>query len=316
MKLDPHHLEILAAIVDRGGLTEGALALGRSQPSVSRSVAMLEKRVGAALFEPQRRPLQPTELCLTLAEAGRSIRKANEDASRTVVNYHSGRSGAVRLAGTPIFMDGVVSSMIAGFQSENPDVRVDQSYGYIAELTRRLEGDDLDLAILPIRETDISENCGFTQILPGRNVIACRAGHPLLRKSPVRRKDIAAYPWIAPPTESPLYHDLRAVLFSIDVREFKVSFTGGSLSAVTNILSGSDALTVLPYSVMFMLRRESRLSALPVRIGDPDRNLGILINRTKPVKPVVKRLVRYITSEFASLASTIQHHERNVLWRQ
>ncbi len=182
------------------------------------------------------------------------------------------------------------------------------------ELIRRLESDILDLAILPIRESEVSESCGFTQILPSRNVIACRTGHPLARRSPFLRKDIATFPWIAPPADSPLYHDLRAALFSIGVRDFKFCFTGGSLSAVTNILSGSDALPVLPYSVVFMLRRENRLSALPVRIGDPDRNLGVLVNCTVPEKPVVRRLVRFITSEFASLANTIQRHERNVLW--
>ena len=59
MKIDSRHLEIIAAIVDNGGLTEGAEALGKSQPSVSRTVAMLEARIGARLFEKNRRPLQP-----------------------------------------------------------------------------------------------------------------------------------------------------------------------------------------------------------------------------------------------------------------
>ena len=59
MKLDSEHLEILAAIVEQGGLTEGAEALGKSQPSVSRSVALLEARIGLPLFEPGRRPLRP-----------------------------------------------------------------------------------------------------------------------------------------------------------------------------------------------------------------------------------------------------------------
>lgn len=70
MKLDPRHLEILAAIVEAGGLTEGAALLGKSQPSVSRSVALLEDRVGEPLFLPTRRPLQPTELGLALAQEG------------------------------------------------------------------------------------------------------------------------------------------------------------------------------------------------------------------------------------------------------
>ena len=73
MKLDPRHLEMLFAIVDKGGLTEGAALLGKSQPSLSRSLAMLEERVGAPLFEPDRRPLRPTELGQALAEEGRKV---------------------------------------------------------------------------------------------------------------------------------------------------------------------------------------------------------------------------------------------------
>ena len=46
MKIDPRHLEIISAIVDEGGLTEGAEALGKSQPSLSRSIALLEARIG------------------------------------------------------------------------------------------------------------------------------------------------------------------------------------------------------------------------------------------------------------------------------
>ena len=63
MKIDPRHLEMLAAIVDHGGVTEGANALGKTQPSVSRSESELEKRLGVELFESNKRPLRPTEFC-------------------------------------------------------------------------------------------------------------------------------------------------------------------------------------------------------------------------------------------------------------
>jgi DNA-binding transcriptional LysR family regulator len=73
MKIDPNHLHMLAAIIDTGGLGEGASALNKSQPSVSRTVAMLERRLGSRLFEKGKRPLRATELCHSLAEQGRVI---------------------------------------------------------------------------------------------------------------------------------------------------------------------------------------------------------------------------------------------------
>ncbi|MEM9250690.1 MAG: LysR family transcriptional regulator, partial [Pseudomonadota bacterium] len=109
MKIDPRHLEILAAIVDNGGLTEGAAALGKSQPSLSRTLSQLEDRIGAPLFVPGRRPLQPTELGRALAETGRQILAADRAASEIVQQFRAGRSGRVRVGGTPFFMDGVIA---------------------------------------------------------------------------------------------------------------------------------------------------------------------------------------------------------------
>ena len=84
MKIDSEHLEILSAIVEKGGLTEAADSLGKSQPSVSRMMALLESRIGLTLFEPGRRPLRPTELCQALARQGDKIRDANRNAGQLV----------------------------------------------------------------------------------------------------------------------------------------------------------------------------------------------------------------------------------------
>lgn len=311
MKLDPRHLEMLFAIVEQGGLTEGAELLGKSQPSLSRSLAMLEQRVGAPLFEPGKRPLQATELGLALAAEGKKVFIAGRESSEILVRFRHGKTGAVRVAGTPFFLDGVISGMIAAFQSEHPHIRIDQSYGYPTDLIRKLEEGVLDLALVPMRRASIPEGFEFDQFLPGRNVIACRAGHPLMKQGGIKLSDIALYPWIAPPPDSPLFHDLRAVLEGIGVKDFKISFTGGSLIAVVSILTGSDALTVLPYSVVFMMRRQRSISALPIRIGDPDRHLGALIDSRRPLRPTVERFMGYIRQEFETLSTSIDRTGQN-----
>lgn len=303
MKLDPRHLEILAAIVEHGGLTEGAAALNKSQPSVSRSLAMLEDRLGLALFEAGRRPLRPTEICLALAAEGQRILNASNAASHLVEQFKGGQSGSIRLAGSPIFMDGVVSDFIAAFQSDNPNVRIDQSYGYAPDIVAGLQNGTLDIGIVPIRTSEVPEGINSKQILKGRNVIACRVGHPLSRTKSVERSDMATYSWIAPPADSPLYHDLRSVLASIGIQDFKVSFSGGSLASVTRILSASESLTVLPYSVVHVLRRQNRITALPVRIGDPERNLRILTRKAAAPIQVQESFSFSIEREFKVLRS-------------
>lgn len=306
---------MLYVIVEMGGLTEGAEMLGKSQPSVSRSLSQLEDRIGIALFEPDRRPLRPTEVGLALAAEGRKIFQAGRDSANVLAQYRDGKTGAARVGGTPFFLDGVISGMLAAFQFERPDVRIDQVYGYMNDLIPKLEDGTLDLAILPVRALTLPDWCCFEQILPGRNVIACRVGHPLTRKGSVKLTDIGKYSWIAPPADSPLYQDLRSVLKEIGINDFKISFTGGSLNATVNILGGSDALTVLPFSVVFMMRNQRSVSALSIRIGDPDRHLGILTNREAELKPAAQRVRNYIRNEFEALSASILRVSQDTVWR-
>lgn len=315
MKIDPNHLHMLASIIDSGGLSEGAVALNKSQPSLSRTVAMLEARLGSRLFEKGKRPLRPTELCLSLADQGRIILRASEAARQVAELYSGGKAGTARISGTPIFMDGVISNMIATFHGAFPEITIHQTYGYLRDLTEQLNVGNIDLAICPVSPDTVTEGLSFKPLMRGRNVIACAPSHPLARKSAFKLEDIAPYPWIAPPAGSPLYEDLRNALTSIGIKDFKVSFTGGSLASIVSILAGSESLTVLPYSVVFMQSNAKNVTALPVRLEHPSRELGILWRDDRPIRPAVLRFRKYLENEFSGLSNRIEEKGRHFVWR-
>jgi DNA-binding transcriptional LysR family regulator len=85
-----------------------------------------------------------------LAVEGRKVLAANQTASALVRRYIDGKSGVVRVGGTPFFMDGVISAMIAEFQRAYPEIRIEQSYAYAADLSRQLDSNALDVAICPM----------------------------------------------------------------------------------------------------------------------------------------------------------------------
>src|SRR5690606_5914951 len=127
MRLSERHLIQLAAVIDAGGVSEGAALLGLSQPAVSRSLAMLEARVGQPLFGRCQRPLQPTVLGAQLATHGRAMLTVSRKDSDTVQGFLTGTTGLVRVGGVPFFMDAMISRMIAAFQNLEPDNTVAQS---------------------------------------------------------------------------------------------------------------------------------------------------------------------------------------------
>lgn len=314
MKIDERHLVQLAAVVQSGSVSAGAELIGMTQPAVSRTLALLEKRLGIALFEKNRRPIKPTPIAKALAEHGRVILTASRRASDTVINFRQGGAGVVRLGGTPFFMDALVSGMIAKFQRISPDVRIDQTYGYVAELRDALLADRIDIAICPIDLIEEGSGLAFQELLPGRNVVACRSVHPLLSKRALQTESLLDYPWVAPPPGSPLHADLRSILYSLGVTEVKIRYTGASLAAVIRYLQMTDSLTVLPHGTVFAFRKESRLSALPIKVPHPDRALGILRLADAPEAPAVEKFMQHIQSEFDELKHLIKRHEKSVIW--
>lgn len=314
MKLDERHLVQLAAVVEAGGVTEGAALLGMSQPAVSRTLTMLERRLGEALFVRGRRPLQPTALGRALADHGQAMMVAARKASELVSSFRRGQSGAVRVGGTPFFTDALISSMVAEFQVSHPEVRVDQSYGYLPDLRAALRADRIDLAICPMDILDEGSGLGFTEILPGRNVVACRVGHPLLTQRRLSAARLLDFSWIAPPAGSPLHNDLRSLMLSVGATAIKTRYSGGSLASAINYMKATDALTILPHSVVFAYRNDGTITALPLEIPHPDRALGLLRAEGTPRSPAVEAFSQHIVSSFEKLRHLIVRHEQAVIW--
>ena len=309
MKLNERHLIQLAAVLDAGGVSEGAAVLGLSQPAVSRALAMLEARVGQPLFLRGKRPLQATPLGLHLATHGRTMLAASRSASEAVQGYLRGTTGVVRMGGVPFFMDAMIARMVAEFQNLEPDVSVQQSYGNLPEMQAALGADQIDLAIVPMGLVDAAPGFAFAEILPGRNIVACRPAHPLLRKAKLQTTDLLDYPWVAPLPGSPLLSDLHMILLSIGMSEVNIRYAGGSLMSVITYVAETNALAVMPHSVVFAQRRENRITVLPLDIPQPNRSLGILRRSGVETPQAVTRFAAHVTAGFNDLRHLIKRHE-------
>jgi DNA-binding transcriptional LysR family regulator len=313
MKFDPKHLMILAEIYESGGFSDAALSLGTSQPSLSRIVKGLEDRIGQSLFARTRKPLKLTPIGESLVDQGRAIRTAAKRASESVDRIRSGDEGELRVGGTPFFLDGFVSGLIAEYQVTRPSIKVRLSHGYTDELIAQILGNRLDIALCPIDFLDPNLDLKFVPLIKGRNVIACRVGHPLRSLKNLSIKDLIDFPWIAPPPLSPLNADLKNVLASTNITYINIIASGGGLGTLVNYLIHSDCLTILPHAVVFALRRNGSLSALPIEINHPNRTVGLLTPINRDRSPLVESLTNHVQTRVAEMLRQIQRHEASVL---
>ncbi|MBC5803930.1 MAG: LysR family transcriptional regulator, partial [Candidatus Eremiobacteraeota bacterium] len=95
LPLNVNHLVVLAAVVEHGGYTRAAEAMGVSQPSISQQMRDLERTCGLPLVRQRGRRLEATHLGTELAALGRRIGLDAERGARLVAEHAAGLAGKV-----------------------------------------------------------------------------------------------------------------------------------------------------------------------------------------------------------------------------
>jgi DNA-binding transcriptional LysR family regulator len=295
MDIDPKHLATLDVIRSRGGLTAAATVLGTSQP------ADLEVRLGAPIFDRSTRPWRLTSLGETLASQGSAVSVAIARANHAIEQFKGGTDGLIKLGGTPCLSDAVLTPMIASFQQQVPDVRVDQTHAYTAQLLRRLSRREVDLVVAPVDTMDVSRGFTSRRLVAAKNIIACRRDHPLTQFKKLTLNKLLNYRWITPPADSPLATDMRNLQNSLGVSDLRSAFSGGSLSSVVQILEQSDCLAVLPQNVLNKLECRFQVASLGLKLSAPTRSIALIVNADDVRPHLLTIFLEFLEREFRQL---------------
>ncbi|CAN5728311.1 LysR family transcriptional regulator [soil metagenome] len=187
-------IEYLVAVVDLGSLSRAAGLLNVTQPTISHQLALLEKRVGVALFDRVGRGVRPTAAGRALAGTGREMLEVGR----------RGLDGA-RATGSSqeVLTIGVVSSLaatilppaLAAWHSEEPQVSVRvREHLRRDELVEALQRSDTEVAVAAPPDGWSGEvvSLGWE-----RYVLVLPPGSPLLGRSrPVELARLADADWV------------------------------------------------------------------------------------------------------------------------
>lgn len=122
--LDLRHIEAFRAVMVAGSVVGGAKLLNVTQPGVSRTIGLLELRLGYALFERRGRRLVPTPEAEALYREIEHVYGSIERISHVALDIRMQRAGALRVATLPALAQWLVPHAIARFQQDRPGVTV------------------------------------------------------------------------------------------------------------------------------------------------------------------------------------------------
>jgi DNA-binding transcriptional LysR family regulator len=139
--------KIALAIARDGSLNGAARALGTAQPTVSRRLDGLARRIGAKLFERAASGLSPTALCIALVESLNHMEEGALAVERRIAGRDTGLQGPITVTSLAWFGDDVIAPLLARFSARHKLVTID-----LMSDPRRFN--------LPRREADIAVRIG------------------------------------------------------------------------------------------------------------------------------------------------------------
>ncbi|HEY1926225.1 MAG TPA: LysR family transcriptional regulator [Caulobacteraceae bacterium] len=172
-------LEAFIAIADKGSLTAAARHLGRSLPSVSRSLAALENDLGVELIARTTRRSVATEAGLVFYRRVGAALSEIEAAKREALNRHSEPSGLLRITSSTGLGPLHIVPAVSAFLELHPkvDVELDLSDGYVDLIDR-----GFDLAIrtgeLPDSSLKAKRVANFRRVVFAAPSYLARRGRP------------------------------------------------------------------------------------------------------------------------------------------
>jgi DNA-binding transcriptional LysR family regulator len=270
--MDPGRVLTFRAVAHERSFTRAARELSLSQPSVSNQVALLEREVGARLFEREPGGLRLTaegEILLTHADF---IADRFTLAEVQLAAAAEGRRSRLRIGAVPTALAGFVPAAFAALRADHPQAKLTVEEGLAADLPARIRAGELDLAVA-FQDTalprDEPEGVERRDLFRERFMVALAPDHPLAGRESVRLADLSEEDWTAALVDGPIVRACRAAGFEPKL----MSITHDQL-AIHALVARGLAVTLAP---QLLAEAFEGLALRPIAGAGPSRDVYALL---------------------------------------
>lgn len=287
-------LHVFVQVSQAGSLSKAAAALEMAPSLVSRSISMLEREWGGAVFQRTGRGIVLTDFgmqmlpnALALLEQSSRLDELARDASQRP-------SGLVRLGIIPSLAMSVMSALTSDLQSRAPEIRLMVREGLSGHIDEWLTAGAIDLAV--VNRYLAGKNTDEPTTGQLNTFLICAPDSPLAAQRTIPFRELAGLPLVLPHFQSGLrgaleYHARRKDM------SLTVAIESESVSFMKHVAMSGDAFAILPYCSVEEEIAAGRLAA--VKIVDPciPRIINIASARTK----TGSRAIRFTTERLQDL---------------
>ena len=196
--IDLRDLQNLISLDEHRHFSRAAVAVGLSQPALTKSIQRLEKQLGGLLFDRSRSGIKPTSIGIeTLARAKKIVGEVIE-LQRSADLFNGLMIGAVTIGVGPAMSESYVAAALSAVTEAHPEIQINVRVDHWEQLSRWLLDNEIDFFVADIAEGSSDDRFDCTPLPTQEIVWFCRAGHPLAGRRSVSQNDLLKFPLATP----------------------------------------------------------------------------------------------------------------------
>lgn len=263
--MDSDALRTFVTIHRVGGFSLAAEKLHRSQPAISRRLALLEGEIGAPLFERMAGGVTLSEAGRVLLPHAERVLAALKDTSDALSSLHKGDGGVISLAVVGTLAGTELTAALKRFAKQCPKVEVLLRTAVSTEVSELVRSGEVTIGLRYYEERS-PDLVGLT-LKPERLVIACAPAHPLAGKKVRSLRDLKDEKWLAFPDpqerRDPSTGNVFAQFLTRDVAHIQW-MPVDSLTAQKRLVEAGFGIALLPESSIAEERKAKALAVISV----------------------------------------------------
>ncbi|MGV9542478.1 LysR family transcriptional regulator [Nocardia beijingensis] len=288
-------LEWFTTLAELERVGAAAERLHLAQPTLSRMLARLERRVGAELFDRHGKRIVLNEYGRIYYEHARRAQSELDAAKQALADRANPAGGVVRLAFQHSFGGSLVPQLISGFRRVSGRITITLWQGAAEAVTERVLAGDADLGIVSPRPA--VAGVGWRAVLRQPLVLAVPQEHRLAGRRQVRLAEAADAEFVTMHHGFGMRRIFDELCAAADIRP-RIAFESSDLVTVAGLVSAGLGVAILP--------REDPLSAgplsgpvtVPLADAGAARAVGLIWPAATPPPDAVRRF-RDFTEDWA-----------------
>jgi DNA-binding transcriptional LysR family regulator len=243
--MDLRQLEYFLKVAQRKNISAAAAELNITQPTLTKSIKLMEDQLGVKLFDRLPRGVALTLYGATLLRHAEAVHVQIKDADDEITALRNGTFGTLRIGVGPAWLRRHLPVALAKVIAKHPDIRIQVDGSFDETLFRALKQSELDFVVAEIPSSEDRQDFIVTLLTADRLGVCCRAGHPLAKRRNVKMRDLLQFPWLKALRVTRAQSRLNALFVANDLPSPKGTIESGSLALLLNVVRQSDALTYM-----------------------------------------------------------------------